>query len=87
MSERAYNTKEMGDAGEMLVAGELRLAGNPATVMPKNWPGYDVIAEQKDVVAPQRISVKSRTFVHGSRSFLGYDARSQFDWLAILLLP
>jgi hypothetical protein len=35
----------MGDACEMLVAGELTLAGNPALRGPDYWPGYDLIAQ------------------------------------------
>jgi len=41
---RAYTTKQMGDACEMLVAAELTLAGVPALKAPDYWPGYDVIA-------------------------------------------
>ena len=42
---RRYTTKQMGDAGEMLVAAELTLAGVPALRVPDIWPGYDVIAQ------------------------------------------
>ena len=80
------NTKQMGDACEMLVAGEMTLAGVPAIKMPDNWPGYDVIAQPKDGRAPQRISVKSRTFKRGGDTFVDYYAKDEFDWLAIVLL-
>lgn len=87
MNVQPYTSKQMGDACEMLIAGELTLAGIPATKMPDNWPSYDVIAQPKNVEAPQRISVKSRTFSHGSGNFITYKANDQFDWLAIVLLP
>jgi hypothetical protein len=77
----------MGDACEMLVAAEMTLAGVPAMKMPDNWPGYDVIAQLRGGGAPQRISVKSRTFKRGGDTFVDYWAKDQFDWLAIVLLP
>lgn len=77
----------MGDSCEMLVAAEMTLAGVPAMKMPDNWPCYDIIAQQKDGGAPQRISVKSRTFKRGGDTFVEYDGKDQFDWLAIVLLP
>lgn len=80
-------SKQMGDACEMLVAGELPLAGVPAAKMPDNWPGYDLIAQPTDGRPPQQISVKSRTFRHGGDTFVDYRATDQFDWLAIVLLP
>src|SRR5689334_18796109 len=85
-SERNYTSKQMGDACEMLVAAEMTLAGVPTVKMPDNWPHYDVIAQPKGGGQPHRISVKSRTFKRGA-SFVAYDKRSEFDWLAIVLLP
>jgi hypothetical protein len=39
MSEaKSHTRKQMGDACEMLVAGELTLAGNPALKVPDYWP-------------------------------------------------
>lgn len=87
VSPRAYTSKQMGDACEMLVASEMTLAGVPAMKMPDNWPGYDVIAQPRDGRPPQRISVKSRTFKRGGATFVDYSATDQFDWLAIVLLP
>lgn len=75
----------MGDAGEMLVAAELTLAGIPAMKAPDNWPGYDVFA-QPFVGLPQRISVKTRTFAR-SGNFVPYNNTDVFDWLAIVILP
>ena len=76
----------MGDACEMLVAAELTLEGVPALRVPDLWPGYDVIAQPRDGRAPQRVSVKSRTFKRGA-AFVEYLESDQFDWLAIVLLP
>ncbi len=87
MIPRPYTNKQMGDACEMVVAGELTLAGIPAMKMPDNWPCYDVIAQPKDGGIPQRISVKSRTFKRGGDTFVSYEVKDEFDWLAIVLLP
>lgn len=87
MNPRPYTSKQMGDACEMLVASEMTLAGIPAMKMPDNWPCYDIIAQPKDGGAPQRISVKSRTFKRGGDTFVSYEAKDEFDWLAIVLLP
>jgi hypothetical protein len=78
--------KQMGDAGEMLVAAELTLAGVPALKAPDSWPGYDVIAQPRDGSKPLRISVKSRTFKRGS-AYVDYWVTDVFDWLAIVILP
>ncbi len=87
MSKRPYTSKQMGDACEMLVAAELTLGGVPALKVPDNWPGYDVIAQPRDGRPPQRVSVKSRTFKRGGDTFVSYDVKDQFDWIAIVLLP
>jgi hypothetical protein len=86
MDSRNFNTKQMGDACEMLVAAEMTLAGMPAMKMPDNWPCYDLIAQPQGGGTPQRISVKSRTFKRGS-NFVQYYPKDEFDWLAIVLLP
>jgi hypothetical protein len=88
MNPRLIKSKQMGDACEMLVAAELTLAGVPTMIMPDNWPGYDVIAQLKGVAAPQRISVKSRTFKHGGDAYVEYNIKDEsFDWLAVVTLP
>ena len=84
---RPYTSKQMGDACEMLVASELTFAGVPAMKCPDNWPGYDVIAQPRNGSAPQSISVKSRTFKRGGSTFVVYNVKDKFDWLAIVLLP
>ena len=81
---RAFTSKQMGDACEMLIAAELTLAGIPALKVPDNWPHYDVIAQPLGL-PPQRISVKSRTFKLGS-AYVEYSDPDQFDWLAIVVL-
>lgn len=82
--DRDYTSKQMGDAGEMIVAAELTLAGIPALKVPDNWPHYDVIAQPK-IGPAQRISVKSRTYKKGGGR-IGYNGSDAFDWLAIVLL-
>lgn len=84
--KRHYTTKQMGNACEMLVAAELTLAGIPAMKVPDNWPGYDVIAQPVGA-APQKISVKSRTFKTGGSTYVEYEDGDDFDWLAVVLLP
>jgi hypothetical protein len=83
---KRYTTKQMGDAGEMLVAAELTLAGVPALRVPDIWPGYDVIAQPPQPTVPQRIQVKTRTFAK-SANFVPYADKDEFDWLAIVILP
>jgi hypothetical protein len=80
-----YTMKQMGDACEMLVAGELSLAGVPALRVPDFWPGYDLIAQMPDRTV-LKISVKGRTFKRG-HSFVTFNSSDIFDWLAIVLLP
>lgn len=84
MASKPYTTKQMGDAGEMLVAAELTLHGVPAIVLPSDWPHYDVVAQTDKGL--QRISVKARTFAR-SGNFVGYNDDDKFDWLAIVVLP
>ena len=49
-------TKQRGDATEQLVAGLLGLSGRPSTIMPDNWPGFDLMMH--DGTSSYRISVK-----------------------------
>jgi hypothetical protein len=83
---RLYTTKQMGDACEMIVAGELTLAGIPAMKAPDYWPGCDVVVQPPGGAPMQGVSVKARTYKPGS-NFVGYNDRDVFDWLAIVLLP
>src|SRR5215472_11738985 len=82
--DKPHTTKQMGDAGEMLVAAELTLHGVPALTVPDFWPGCDVIAQPRGDSKPQRISVKTRTY---SRQIAGYNDIDEFDWLAVVVLP
>ena len=83
---RAYTSKQMGDACEMLVAANLTLAGVPALKVPDNWPDYDVVAQRTDGSEPLRISVKSRTFKSVGNAYITYNTKDTFDWLAVVLL-
>ena len=87
MPDRRHTTKQMGDAGEMLVAAELTLNGVPALKAPEFWPEYDVIAQPiRPGSSPQKISVKTRTHSEKSNLIRYYDT-DIFDWLAIVILP
>jgi hypothetical protein len=77
-------TKQLGDAGEFLVAAELSFHGIPTLVVPDNWPGYDLVAHCPKR-GLQRISVKTRAF--GAGNFVAFEADKSFDWLAIVVLP
>ena len=79
-----FTKKQMGDAGEMLVAAELTLHGIPAFIAPSGWRSYDVVA-QCPKRGLQRISVKTRSFASGN--FVAYSEKEVFDWLAIVILP
>lgn len=74
------NSKQIGDAAEMLVAAKLTLAGIPAFIVPVNWPGYDVVAQVPGKPL-QRISVKSRD----RTKFIAFDPDS-CDWLAAVIV-
>ncbi|MGC2415236.1 MAG: hypothetical protein WA459_21375 [Stellaceae bacterium] len=80
-----YTAKQLGDAGEMIIAAELTLNGTPALKAPDFWPGCDVIAQPKGR-GPQRISVKTRTYGRTAQA-VGYGDIDEFDWLAVVVLP
>jgi hypothetical protein len=77
-------TKQLGDAGEFLVAAELSFHGIPTLVVPDNWPAYDLVAHCP-IRGLQRISVKTRAF--GAGNFVAFKADKSFDWLSIVVLP
>jgi hypothetical protein len=84
-AQRACTHKQFGDAGEHLVIAALALQADiPATKMPDNWPGYDLIAAPAG--RPQtRISVK--TNMQGTASGnVKFNTASEFDWLCIVLV-
>jgi hypothetical protein len=73
-------------AAELLVAGEISMAGTLAVLAPRNWPGFDVVALPDDQPR-QRIQVKSCLFTSRSGQFIGWSAADDFDWLAVVLFP
>jgi hypothetical protein len=87
MTTRVCTPKQLGDACEMLVAAEMTLCGMPAMRTPDCWPHYDVIAQPPQGGKAQRVSLKSRTFKRGGDTFVSYNVKDEFDWLAIALLP
>jgi hypothetical protein len=82
---RVCTHKQFGDAGEHLVLAALALQADiPATKMPDNWPGYDLIAAPAG--RPQvRISVKTNSQGPASGN-VKFKAASEFDWLCIVLV-
>ena len=74
--------KQFGDAMEHYVISSLGLAGIPASKMPDNWPGYDVLA-QPHHGPPQRINVKARRFPVSHPTFSA-DFDSEWEWLALV---
>ena len=82
-SATSHSTRLIGDACAMLVAAELTLAGVPALKAPDFWPGYNVIAQPRGR-DPQRVLVKSGTFVRGAAS-ISYSTLDVFDWLAFVI--
>jgi hypothetical protein len=80
-----FTKKQMGDAGEMLIAAELTLHGIPAFILPSQWRGYDVVAQCPER-GLQRVSVKTRSFARNG-NFVSYSDEDEFDWLAIVILP
>ena len=80
MNDKGFNSKQMGDACEMLVAAELTLHGTPALKVTDYWPDYDVIAQPH---GGERISVKSAT-PGKNYSRVGFDPTT-CNWLAVVL--
>ena len=80
-----FTKRQMGDAGEMLIAAELTLHGIPAFILPRQWRGYDVVAQCPER-GLQRVSVKTRNFARYG-NFVSYNPADKFDWLAIVILP
>jgi hypothetical protein len=75
--------KQTGDAAEYLVAGMMTLAGMPTTVMPDNWPDYDLIVQPPDHSPPQRINVKARRAKPTHKPSVMLKS-GDWDWLAFV---
>jgi hypothetical protein len=74
--------KQMNQAGTLLVAAELALAGVP--VLTAKLGGR--LLSKPDGQEPQHIKVVSRTFKHGWSDFAVYRVSDHFDWLAVVIL-
>jgi hypothetical protein len=82
-----FTTKQFGDACEMWVAGYMTLAGIPTTVMPDNWPDYELIAQHPGKQTPLRISVKARGQSLRERARHTYHFRPDgWDWIAFVFV-
>ena len=78
-------TKQRGDAAEHYVISMLGFNNIPASKMPDNWPGYDLVAQPPDDTKPLRISVKFRTYSDAPGAYIGYQPTEQFDFIALVL--
>lgn len=78
-------TKQRGDAAEHYVISMLGFNNIPASKMPDNWPGYDLVAQLPDDTKPLRVSVKFRTYSDGPGAYIGYEPVEQFDFIALVL--
>ena len=78
-------TKQRGDAAEHYVIAMLGFNGVPASKMPDNWPGYDLVAQLPGDQPPSRISVKFCTYSDKPGSYVGYEPKDHFDFIALVL--
>lgn len=76
--------KQLGDAGEHLVLAELTFAGFPATLMPDNWPDYDLIFNRNGKT--YTVQVKTCGDFTGTRNsyVCNVELSTPFDYLAIV---
>lgn len=87
--EVTTNSHMIGDGGEYFIAAMLNLHGIRCAVMPRGWPGYDLIANT--AVGVRRIQVKtadsSRQEWNRSPSMKMWNPTdtSNYDWLALVL--
>ena len=78
-------TKQRGDAAEHYVISMLGFNNVPASKMPDNWPGYDLVAQPPRNTRPLRISVKFRSYKTALGAYIGYEPAEQFDFIALVL--
>jgi Holliday junction resolvase-like predicted endonuclease len=78
------HTKQIGDAGEMLVAARLNLAGVSAALLTANWPDYDLIAQLPDKPAV-RVTVKTRSVSESGKHRYRF-SMGGWDWAAAVFL-
>ena len=89
MAVSDVTTRMVGDGGELYVASMLNFHGIPTTVMPRGWPGYDLIAEKNGELL--RIQVKtanaSKQEWKKSQSMRMWNPGNseKYDWLALVL--
>lgn len=89
MAVSDVTTRMVGDGGELYVASMLNFHGIPTTVMPRGWPGYDLIAEKNGELL--RIQVKtanaSKQEWKKSESMRMWNPGNteKYDWLALVL--
>lgn len=87
--EISTTSQMVGDGGEFYVAAMLNLHGIRTAVMPKGWPGYDLIANTDSGV--QRIQVKTADCSRqewkrsASMQFWNPNDTAHYDWLALVL--
>lgn len=78
-------TKQRGDAAEHYVISMLGFNNIPASKMPDNWPGYDLVARLPGDFKPFRVSVKFRTYSDAPGAYIGYEPEEMFDFIALVI--
>lgn len=75
-------SKQLGDAGEHMIAAELSFAGFPTVMMPDNWPDYDLIFMKDNVNLTVQVKT-CRTLPPGSW-VCEFSEEMRFDYLSIV---
>lgn len=78
-------SKQRGDVTEQLVAGLLGVSGRPSTIMPDNWPGFDLMMH--DGNKSFRVSVKhTSSRQKGGACWCSWKSThcEEFDYLALV---
>ena len=88
MTVPEVTTRMVGDGGELYIAAMLNFHGIPTTVMPRGWPGYDLVAENNGELL--RIQVKTANASKqewkksASMQMWNPGNSSKYDWLALV---
>ncbi|MFC1740053.1 group I intron-associated PD-(D/E)XK endonuclease [Pseudomonadota bacterium] len=78
-------TKQRGDAGEHYVAAMLGFAGHPVSIMPDNWPGYDLMVDALGRQLRVQVKTLTRSAFEGTGWNPGVSPETPYDFLAVLV--